>query len=52
LQLAFAAKDAALDFIIDAEEQDRLDLSLDVIEAVLRVECLVGWDGFVVVVQA
>ena len=52
LQLACAAKDGALGFNIDAEEQDRLDLSLDVIEAVLRDERLAGWDGFGVVVQA
>jgi RHH-type proline utilization regulon transcriptional repressor/proline dehydrogenase/delta 1-pyrroline-5-carboxylate dehydrogenase len=37
---------------IDAEEADRLDLSLDVIEAVLRDPDLTGWDGFGVVVQA
>ena len=37
---------------IDAEEADRLDISLDVIEAVLRDPELAGWDGFGVVVQA
>jgi RHH-type proline utilization regulon transcriptional repressor/proline dehydrogenase/delta 1-pyrroline-5-carboxylate dehydrogenase len=37
---------------IDAEEADRLDLSLDVIEAALSDEALKGWDGFGVVVQA
>lgn len=52
LQLARAAKDAKLGFNIDAEEADRLDLSLDVIEAVLSDESLAGWDGFGVVVQA
>lgn len=52
LQLARAAKDAKLGFNIDAEETDRLDLSLDVIEAVLSDESLAGWDGFGVVVQA
>ena len=39
-------------FNIDAEEADRLDLSLDVIGAVLADERLAGWDGFGVVVQA
>ncbi|HSF94849.1 MAG TPA: bifunctional proline dehydrogenase/L-glutamate gamma-semialdehyde dehydrogenase PutA, partial [Thermohalobaculum sp.] len=39
-------------FNIDAEEADRLDLSLDVIEAVLSDPALRGWDGFGVVVQA
>ncbi len=52
LQLARAAKDAKLGFNIDAEEADRLDLSLEVIEAVLSDESLAGWDGFGVVVQA
>ena len=37
---------------IDAEEVDRLDLSLDVIETVLRHPSLAGWDGFGVVIQA
>src|SRR5690606_26601960 len=37
---------------IDAEEAERLDLSLDVIAAVLSDERLAGWDGFGVVVQA
>ncbi len=37
---------------IDAEEADRLDMSLDVIDAVLRDRELAGWDGFGVVVQA
>ena len=37
---------------IDAEEMDRLDISLDVIEAVLKSPSLAGWDGFGVVVQA
>jgi len=52
LQLARAAKEARIGFNIDAEEQDRLDLSLDVIEAVLSDPSLDGWDGFGVVVQA
>lgn len=52
LQLARAAKDAKIGFNIDAEEQDRLDLSLDVIEAVLSDDSLADWDGFGVVVQA
>ena len=42
LQLACAAKDGALGLNIDAEEQHRLDLSLDVIEVVLRDERLAG----------
>ncbi|MGC4024078.1 MAG: bifunctional proline dehydrogenase/L-glutamate gamma-semialdehyde dehydrogenase PutA [Mesorhizobium sp.] len=52
LSLALAAKDARMGLNIDAEEADRLDLSLDVIERVLSDERLAGWDGFGVVVQA
>ncbi|MGI9350425.1 MAG: bifunctional proline dehydrogenase/L-glutamate gamma-semialdehyde dehydrogenase PutA [Rhizobiaceae bacterium] len=50
--LALLAKSAGMGFNIDAEEADRLDLSLDVIEAVLSDPSLKGWDGFGVVVQA
>jgi len=46
------AASAGIGFNIDAEEQDRLDLSLDVIEALLDDADLAGWDGFGVVVQA
>ena len=50
--LAGLARAAGLGFNIDAEEADRLELSLEVIEAVLSDESLKGWDGFGVVVQA
>lgn len=50
--LAGLAKAAGLGFNIDAEEADRLALSLEVIEAVLSDTALKGWDGFGVVVQA
>ncbi len=52
LSLAKQAAAANMGFNIDAEEQDRLDLSLDVIEAILSDPELAGWDGFGVVVQA
>ncbi|WP_299132009.1 bifunctional proline dehydrogenase/L-glutamate gamma-semialdehyde dehydrogenase PutA [uncultured Amaricoccus sp.] len=52
LELARAAARAGIGFNIDAEEAERLDLSLDVIEAMLCVPGLAGWDGFGVVVQA
>ncbi|WP_375057957.1 bifunctional proline dehydrogenase/L-glutamate gamma-semialdehyde dehydrogenase PutA [Zobellella sp. DQSA1] len=52
LDLAKQAKAANMGFNIDAEEADRLDLSLDVIEAVLSDPALAGWDGFGIVVQA
>ncbi|KEO56653.1 bifunctional proline dehydrogenase/L-glutamate gamma-semialdehyde dehydrogenase PutA [Thioclava indica] len=50
--LARQAKAAGMGLNIDAEEQDRLVLSLRVIEAVLSDPELAGWDGFGVVVQA
>ncbi|MDP5361948.1 MAG: bifunctional proline dehydrogenase/L-glutamate gamma-semialdehyde dehydrogenase PutA [Paracoccaceae bacterium] len=50
--LALLAKSAGMGFNIDAEEADRLSLSLDVISAVLAEPALSGWDGFGVVVQA
>ena len=52
LSLALQAKQANMGFNIDAEEADRLDLSLDVIYAVLSSPELAGWNGFGVVVQA
>jgi RHH-type proline utilization regulon transcriptional repressor/proline dehydrogenase/delta 1-pyrroline-5-carboxylate dehydrogenase len=52
LALAIEAHAANMGFNIDAEEADRLDLSLDIIAAVLADERLAGWDGFGVVVQA
>ncbi len=52
LSLAVAARHSRMGLNIDAEEADRLDLSLDVIERVLADPELAGWDGFGVVVQA
>jgi len=51
-RLALVAARANMGFNMDAEEADRLDLSLDVIEAVLQTPELAGWNGFGVVVQA
>ncbi|MEM6489398.1 MAG: bifunctional proline dehydrogenase/L-glutamate gamma-semialdehyde dehydrogenase PutA, partial [Pseudomonadota bacterium] len=50
--LAQMARAAGMGLNVDAEEQERLDLSLDVIEQVLAAPALAGWDGFGVVVQA
>ena len=50
--LALLARGANMGFNIDAEEADRLDLSLDVIEAMLGDARLAGWEGFGIVVQA
>jgi len=52
LKLAKKAAAANMGFNIDAEEQDRLDLSLDVIEGIMADPALANWDGFGVVVQA
>jgi len=52
LDLAQRAKAANMGLNIDAEEQHRLALSLQVIGNVLADPSLAGWDGFGVVVQA
>src|SRR5258706_470594 len=41
-----------LNFTVDAEESDRLELSLDVISAAFRDPSLAGWDGFGLAIQA
>lgn len=51
-ELAHQAARANIGFNIDAEEQDRLDLSMDIIQALLEDPELAGWEGFGVVVQA
>jgi len=50
--LCLLAKSAGMGLNVDAEEADRLGLSLDVINAVMSEPALSGWDGFGVVVQA
>ena len=50
--LARKAAKARMGFNIDAEEADRLTLSLKVVEAVLSDPELKGWAGFGIVVQA
>jgi RHH-type proline utilization regulon transcriptional repressor/proline dehydrogenase/delta 1-pyrroline-5-carboxylate dehydrogenase len=52
LELARLAKSHQLNFTVDAEEADRLELSLDVIAAAMRDSSLAGWDGFGLAVQA
>jgi RHH-type transcriptional regulator, proline utilization regulon repressor / proline dehydrogenase / delta 1-pyrroline-5-carboxylate dehydrogenase len=52
VELARMAKARELSFTIDAEEADRLELSLDVIGAVLGDPSLRGFDGFGLAVQA
>ena len=51
-ELARQAKARDLNFTVDAEEADRLELSLDVIAATLGEATLSGWDGFGLAIQA
>src|SRR5258706_2792573 len=52
LELARQAKSHDLNFTIDAEEADRLELSLEATGKVLADPSLAGWDGFGLAVQA
>src|SRR5690606_39617239 len=53
-ELALAASAADIHFTIDAEEAERLELSLDVIEALVEDDALFsgGWQGFGLALQA
>ena len=50
--LAAAARAAGIGFTIDAEEADRLELSLDLVEALALAPDLAGWNGLGLAVQA
>ena len=52
LVLAQMARQQNIGLTVDAEEADRLELSLDVIEPVFRDASLTGWIGFGLAVQA
>jgi RHH-type proline utilization regulon transcriptional repressor/proline dehydrogenase/delta 1-pyrroline-5-carboxylate dehydrogenase len=52
LELARQAKSHDLNFTVDAEEADRLELSLAVTGKVLADPSLAGWEGFGLAVQA
>jgi RHH-type transcriptional regulator, proline utilization regulon repressor / proline dehydrogenase / delta 1-pyrroline-5-carboxylate dehydrogenase len=52
VDLARRAKVYDLNFTVDAEEADRLELSLEVIAAALDDASLRGWDGFGLAIQA
>ncbi len=51
LELAKRARDGGIGLTVDAEEADRLDLSLDIVEAVSGDRSLAGWDGFGLAIQ-
>jgi RHH-type transcriptional regulator, proline utilization regulon repressor / proline dehydrogenase / delta 1-pyrroline-5-carboxylate dehydrogenase len=50
--VAQLAREQKIGLNIDAEEADRLDLSLDLLEALCSDPDLIGWDGIGFVVQA
>ena len=52
IELARRAKAYDLNFTVDAEEADRLELSLEVIAAAFGDASLAGWDGFGLAIQA
>ncbi len=50
--LATLSAQVGIPFTIDAEESERLEMSLDIIEAVADLPALRGWDGLGMAVQA
>jgi len=52
MELARRAAAAGMALTVDAEEADRLDLSLDLFERVARQPDLDGWDGLGLAIQA
>jgi len=52
IELARGAKAHDLNFTVDAEEADRLELTLEVIVGTLTDPALAGWDGFGLAIQA
>ncbi|MCC4593241.1 bifunctional proline dehydrogenase/L-glutamate gamma-semialdehyde dehydrogenase PutA [Xanthomonas campestris pv. cannae] len=52
LELAQLAKSYGIGYTVDAEEADRLELSLDIIEATFSDPSLNGWEGYGLAVQA
>src|SRR6266446_9537548 len=52
LDLARHARRVGIGLTIDAEEADRLDLSLDLVEGLALAPDLAGWDGLGLAVQA
>jgi RHH-type transcriptional regulator, proline utilization regulon repressor / proline dehydrogenase / delta 1-pyrroline-5-carboxylate dehydrogenase len=51
IDLALAAKAADIGLTVDAEEADRLEISLDIVAAMLGDPRLAGWDGLGLAVQ-
>ncbi len=52
VRLAEQARRVGIGLTMDAEEADRLDLSLDIFEAAARAPSVRGWNGFGLAIQA
>jgi RHH-type proline utilization regulon transcriptional repressor/proline dehydrogenase/delta 1-pyrroline-5-carboxylate dehydrogenase len=52
VDLCGAAREAGIALTLDAEESERLELTLELLEAACRDPKLAGWDGFGIAVQA
>jgi RHH-type proline utilization regulon transcriptional repressor/proline dehydrogenase/delta 1-pyrroline-5-carboxylate dehydrogenase len=52
VELCAAAADAGIALTLDAEESERLELTLELLEAACRAPRLEGWGGFGLAVQA
>ncbi|KAF1700528.1 bifunctional proline dehydrogenase/L-glutamate gamma-semialdehyde dehydrogenase PutA [Pseudoxanthomonas suwonensis] len=52
LELAQLARSYGIGYTVDAEESERLELSLDIIEATFSDPSLEGWEGYGLAVQA
>ena len=51
-ELAVFARDSGVALTVDAEEADRLEMSLELVAHVMRSPVLAGWDGFGLALQA
>jgi len=51
VELCVAARDAGIALTLDTEESERLELTLELLEAVCRSPRLDGWNGFGIAVQ-
>ena len=52
VELAGQAQDAGIHLTVDAEESERLEMSLAIMEGAMRAPRFRGWDGFGLAVQA
>ena len=51
-EMCALAQDVGIHLTVDAEESERLEMSLDIIERAVRAPRFRGWDGFGLAVQA